>query len=242
MQQLTLFKNSVSRVRRISPMRRSERKKTQPGSLGLWNQNASQEQELAVFFLDIRNFTPLVEKHQASDVIHIVRKLFSTFQNIIRIHRGKIIETTGDGFYAAFGFNEDIKEAAKAAVQSGKMILQTLEKLNLESLEKNLGQRIDVGIGVHVGNVATGSLHVGSEEHLVVMGLPVNIASRLQAATKELNNNFIVSSEVMALLKSSVTYSQPVSVVLKGISTACVVYPIGNQYRLTTTHEAISIF
>ena len=80
---------------------------------------------MALFFLDIRNFTPLVEKHQAIDVIHIVKKLFSRFQNIIRVHRGQIIETSGDGFYAAFGFDRGAKEAVNASVQAGMAILET---------------------------------------------------------------------------------------------------------------------
>ena len=219
-------------------MRNTARRRMQTGSLSLWSQNSQEEKELALFFLDIRNFTPLVEKHQASDVIHIMKKLFSTFQNIIRIHRGRIIETTGDGFYAAFGFNTDIAEAVNAAVVSGRIILQTLEKLNAQSFEKNLGHRIDVGIGVHAGKVATGSLHVGSEEHLVVMGLPVNIASRLQDTTKELNNNFIVSAEVMDILHGKLTHRHAVTVTLKGISNECKVYPIGTEY-VTTLKVAV---
>jgi adenylate cyclase len=230
MQQLNLFHDSVSRVRRTNRYRKQDSKKMLSASLSLWTQDAQQERDLALFFLDIRNFTPLVEKHQATDVIYIVRKLFSTFQNIIRIHHGRIIETTGDGFYAAFGFEVNVKEAAKAAVHAGMKILQTLEKLNTESFEKNLGQRIDVGIGVHVGKVATGSLHLNTEDHLVVMGLPVNVASRLQSATKELNNNFIVSSDVVNILKDTLSYSHSVMLSLKGVSGMCEAYPIGQVY------------
>ncbi|MFZ6012064.1 MAG: adenylate/guanylate cyclase domain-containing protein [Bacteroidota bacterium] len=197
MQQLTLFSNTVSR--RNHPhkrARKSSRETPASARWDLWNQETESEKEMALFFLDIRNFTPLVEKHQAPDVIHIAKKLFSTFQNIIRIHRGRIIETSGDGFYAAFGLDRDVKDAVNAAVFAGMAILETLEDLNERSFEKNLGQRIEVGIGVHVGKVATGNLHLGAHDHFVVMGYAVNVASRLQAATKELNNNFIISSAV----------------------------------------------
>ena len=69
-------------------------------------------------------------------MIHIVKKLFSRFQNIIRVHRGQIIETSGDGFYAAFGFDRGVQEAANAAVKAGMAILDTLENLNKQSFEK----------------------------------------------------------------------------------------------------------
>ena len=166
----------------------------------LWTQETEAEREMALFFLDIRNFTSLAEKHQAVDVIHIVKKIFATFQNIIRVYRGRIIETTGDGFYAAFGFDGNVREAVNAAVQAGIIILENLESLNMQSFEKNLQQRIDIGIGVHVGKVACDTLRVNAKDHVVVMGYPVNVASRLQAATKELNNNFIISADDVRII------------------------------------------
>ena len=199
-------------------------------SWDLWTQGNEAEKEMALFFLDIRNFTQLVENHQASNVIHIVKKLFSRFQNIIRIHHGRIIETNGDGFYAAFGFNCDIREAVNAAVEAGLIILNTLDKLNVESFEKNLHQRLEVGIGLHAGKVATGNLHVGDQEHMVVMGYPVNVASRLQAATKELNNNFIVSEEVFKMLTIRPPHASSAIVNLKGVAKPHEVYKIGSPY------------
>jgi adenylate cyclase len=229
MQQLNLFGNDLPNSPRKT--RRSRKGIIASGSgWDLWTQNADSEKELALFFLDIRNFTPLVEKHQASDVIHIVRKLFSTFHKIIRIYHGQIIETSGDGFYAAFGFDQCVTEAVNSAVNAGTTILQTLENLNVRSFEKNLHQRIDVGIGVHVGKVATGNLHLGAKDHFVVMGYPVNVASRLQAATKELNNNFIVSSAAYRLLAAFLNESQPVKVNLKGVAGPCEVHLVGNAY------------
>jgi adenylate cyclase len=236
MQQLSLFNSTVSRStqgKANKKVQKNVRHTVDSGvHWGLWAQDTETkaEREMALFFLDIRNFTPLVEKHQAADVIHIVKKLFSAFQNIIRIHRGRIIETTGDGFYAAFGFDQDTKEAVHAAVLAGMAILKTLEDLNARSFEKKLHQRIDVGIGVHVGRVATGSIHLGSTDHFVVMGYPVNVASRLQSATKELNNNFIVSAAVYKVLTNLQLNSAPVTVNLKGVTAPCELYLIGNGY------------
>ncbi len=233
MQQLTLFSKTVSQSMQVKTKKSRKSARLKPVTttpLGLWSNETDTEKELALFFLDIRNFTPLVEKHRAADVIHIIKKLFSTFQNIIRVHHGKIIETSGDGFYAAFGFDQKTQEAANSAVKSGMAILKTLEKLNNESFEKNLRQRIDVGIGVHVGKVATGNLIIGSKDHFVVMGYPVNVASRLQAATKELNNNFIVSAAVFSMLTTPQLNSVPVTVNLKGVTNPLELYRIGNHY------------
>jgi adenylate cyclase len=234
MQQLTLFNNPMSRKPRSTTRKRlatsARAQHAADPQWDLWAQEKEIEKEMALFFLDIRNFTPLIEKYHASDVIHIVKKLFSSFQNIIRIHRGRIIETSGDGFYAAFGVDTTLREAVNAAVKAGLAILETLEKLNVESFQKNLQQRIDVGIGVHAGEVATGNFHLGSKDHLVVMGYPVNVASRLQAATKELNNNFIVSSRVFRLLDNPPACSRPSKVHLKGVNGLLDIHLLGNSY------------
>jgi adenylate cyclase len=233
MQQLTLFSRNTARSLQTprSKEKRTGRRLHSDGTRwDLWTQETDDEKEMALFFLDIRNFTPLVEKHQAVDVIQIVKKIFSRFQNIIRIHHGRIIETSGDGFYAAFGFDRNVKESVNASVQAGMAILESLENLNEQLFERKLYQRIDVGIGIHVGKVATGNLHLGSKDHLVVMGYPVNVASRLQTATRELNNNFIVSSAVFKMLKNPKSKSKPVKVSLKGVTDPCELHLIGKAY------------
>ena len=233
MQQLTLFNRNTARSVKMQPSngRKTGRRLHSDGTRwDLWTQETDDEKEMALFFLDIRNFTPLVEKHQAVDVIQIVKKIFSRFQNIIRIHHGRIIETSGDGFYAAFGFDRNVKESVNASVKAGMAILESLENLNEQLFERKLYQRIDVGIGIHVGKVATGNLHLGSKDHLVVMGYPVNVASRLQTATRELNNNFIVSSAVFKMLKNPKSKSKPVKVSLKSVTDPCELHLIGKAY------------
>jgi adenylate cyclase len=231
MQQLALFSNVSSQIRTGSKPRKTGRRSLKNETQwDLWTHQPDQEKEMALFFLDIRNFTPFAEKHDAFDVIYIVKKIFSIFQNIIRIHRGQIIETTGDGFYAAFGFDRNVSEAVEAAVHAGMAILDTLETLNAQSFEKSLHQKIEVGIGVHVGKVATGNLHLGSKDHLVVMGYAVNVASRLQSVTKELNNNFIVSSAVFKALKNPPLHSVPVKINLKGVTSPCELHLLGKPY------------
>jgi adenylate cyclase len=239
MQQLTLFKaNEGGTLLAGKSLRIKKRTKTAAidRNRDLWTQETEVEKELALFFLDIRNFTSLAEKHQAYNVIHIVKKLFATFQNIIRIHRGRIIETSGDGFYATFGLDSTVKDAVNAAVHAGTVILETLENLNAHSFERNLQQRIEVGIGVHVGKVACDTFRLNSKDHFVVMGYPVNVASRIQAATKELNNNFLISSAVFGWLDNSV-HGQKAEITLKGVTGPCELYMIGKAYQATLHPE-----
>lgn len=197
---------------------------------GRLTQELGQEKELILFFLDIRDFTPFVESHLAFDVIHIIRKLFSVFQSIIKTNGGRILETAGDGIYAIFGYSQERLKSVQSAVQSGLSILEDLKVMNEDYFITHFDANIQIGIGIHIGKVVSGSVTIGDENRLIVMGLPVNIASRLQAATKDLNNSFIVSEDIYNLLPNPPTDSTPTQLQVKGVSTPLTVYLIGQPY------------
>ncbi len=70
---------------------------------------------------------------------------------------------------------------------------------------------------------------------MVVMGRPVNIAARLQNATKELDNSFIISEAVYRLLPVPPARYQRRSVTLRGIPGTMVVYLLGEPYAKPPT-------
>jgi adenylate cyclase len=197
---------------------------------GYSTQQLGEERELVLLFLDIRDFTPFVKKHLAFDIIHIIRKLFSVFQAILETNGGKIIETAGDGLYAIFSCESNRVQSVQSAVQSGFSILADLEVLNETYFGPHFHEKIQVGIGIHIGKVISGSIQIGKEDRLVVMGYPVNVASRLQNATKELNNNFIISAAAYSLLPTPTEQAVPYMIHVKGIEQPLSGYLIGYPF------------
>lgn len=220
--QLFMTPDRASRLKRRAGQTRSQ-------AWDLWHQPNEAEQQMALMFLDIRNFTPLTGQIKPAGVVLLIGKLLSTFQRLVRNHHGRIIETTGDGFYAAFGFDREIGAAVDDAVRAGSAIMHQLEVLN-SSYEQVLGRKIEVGIGIHAGKVATGRIHLNGAEHLLVMGHAVNIAARLQNATKLLNNNFLVSATAFGMLSLQPEGSASATISLKGLSDEVEVRPIGERY------------
>lgn len=201
-------------------------------------QQLGEEKELALFFLDIRNFTAFVETQLAFDVIHIIRKLFTTFEQHIKANSGKIIETAGDGLYAVFGFEEDIRRATAGSVRAGYSILTVLDEMNENYFSKYFNYGIEIGIGVHVGIAVGGNIRLDKQNHMVVMGHAVNIASRLQDATKVLNNNFIISANVFNLLPFELPAHEKTSIQLKGISLPLQIHLLGKAYAAKVEKQA----
>jgi adenylate cyclase len=199
-------------------------------NLELSSHQIGEELELVLFFFDLRDFTAFAETHLAFDVIHIIRKLFSNFQIIIESNKGKIIETMGDGFYAVFGCEKGTKGSVCSTIQAGLAIIKELNLLNETYFKPYFNQVIQAGIGVHVGKVISGEIRIGSVDHKVVMGFPVNVAARLQNATKELNNSFVISSEAFSYLAENLHDYTSTFINLKGITDKVEVFLLGKAY------------
>jgi adenylate cyclase len=198
-------------------------------SSGASSQQIGEERELVLFFLDIKDFTPLIEKLLPFDTIHIIRKLFLIFQNIIEANNGKIIETAGDSLYAVFGCEVNRIHSVESAVQAALSILDELVNINESYFKIHFRENIQVGIGLHFGRVVSGVIRIGEEERMIVMGYPVNVASRLQGATRSLNNSLVLSSNIYELLSHPPTV-EPVFVTLKGVEIEQKVYLLGKKY------------
>jgi len=197
---------------------------------GTSDEQLGEEKEMVLFFLDIRNFTQFVETHLAFDVIHIVRKLFSLFNNIIQANGGHIVETTGDGLYAVFGCEGGKVVSVQAAVAAALGILREMEGLSDAYFEKYFSRSLQAGIGLHVGQVISGTIRIGTEEHMVVMGHPVNVASRLQSATRELNNSCVVSAQVHELLAADMQTDACAHIRVKGVNDELKVFLLGKSF------------
>ena len=194
------------------------------------SQQIGTEKELVLFFLDIRNFTAFVERHLAFDVIHIIRKLFTMVHSFITSNGGRIVETAGDSVYAVFSWEQPLSEGVSGAVRSGFAILEELQQLNQTYFQSYFSHTFQVGIGIHLGVVIGGNIRLGKEDHLVVMGHPVNIAARLQNATKELNNTYLISDAVYQHLRHPLPDHLTTWVHLKGVSEAVQVHLLGSPY------------
>ncbi|MEO6894905.1 MAG: adenylate/guanylate cyclase domain-containing protein [Ginsengibacter sp.] len=188
-----------------------------------------EEKELILFFLDIRNFTQLMEASLPFDVIHIISRLYLLFEKVIKKFNGEIIETAGDGLYVVFGFDSTLEDAATNAYHAASNLFKELRIFNKEYLEPYFSHFVNVGIGIHAGRVIMGSIEVNKNNQLKVMGLAVNIASRLQDATRELNNNLIVSAFYYSLLKCK-PVAEKAGIFLKGISERQLVYLLGEPF------------
>ena len=200
---------------------------------------ADRELELAILFLDIRNFTGLMESQSEETVIQVVRRLFTAFNQIVKSFEGKVVEIAGDSLYAVFGLQTGLRESVNNAYQAAKGMFQTVSLFNEAYTEPYYGGPLEIGVGLHAGKVFVGEFGLDQAPQLSVMGLPVNIASRLQAKTKELNNDLIMSEDAYQLLADDKAIVDHQTVKLQGISHEQEIRLAGKPY---STYQDIDYF
>jgi PAS domain S-box-containing protein len=161
---------------------------------------AVRRQDLAVLFADVVGFTRLSETLEPEQVMEILRDLHSWMEKVIFKHDGSIKSYIGDAVLAIFGFPEPRPKDASNALSCSYDLLTAAQHWNQGRMGKGLAP-IHIGIGLHYGPVVLGD--VGTEEYLdfTVIGDTVNIASRLQQATRTFRCDLVVGRELVNTIK-----------------------------------------
>jgi adenylate cyclase len=145
-------------------------------------------------FADIRNFTGLTESLPPETLLSMLNRYFVRVSGAIVAEGGLVNKFGGDSMLAVFGTPlNPADDHACLAVQAGLRILRELEAFNREQADAGLPE-VMIGIGIATGDVVAGNVGGGGKVEYTVIGDAVNVASRLQAMTKELGEALLVSA------------------------------------------------
>jgi adenylate cyclase len=114
---------------------------------------------------------------------------------IIMEQEGTIDKFHGDGVCVVFGAPTLHADDPVRAVRTAWRLVQNVEILNLRR-ESQRKIPINIGIGIHTGEVIAG--HIGSERRMdyTVVGDVVNVAARIEELNKKFGTKIIISDNV----------------------------------------------
>ena len=153
------------------------------------------EKPLAVMFLDLREFTQLSQSRLPYDVVFILNEFFAATGSAIYTHGGWIDKFLGDGLLAIFGQFHGVEVGCRQALRAARAIDLALDHVNAK-LGAEVGRPLRVGMGIHAGPLLLGRIGYGEAVDLTVVGNAVNVASRLEALSKEKGLQIVMSAEV----------------------------------------------
>jgi adenylate cyclase len=161
--------------------------------------STGEERRVCVMFLDIRDFSRIAGERSPTEVMDYLNTLFSFMIPVINEHRGIINKFLGDGFMAVFGAPLDDCDPCKNAVTASLAILEKIKEMN----DAKKIPPTKLGIGLHLGMAITGNVGGGDRKEYTVIGDAVNLAARIEQATKQFQAQLIISEEVAKALETS---------------------------------------
>jgi adenylate cyclase len=141
--------------------------------------------EISILFSDIRGFTTLSETRTPEQVVHLLNRYFSRQVDVIFRHGGTLDKFIGDAVMAFWNAPTDTPGHASRAVAAAIEMTRALDdfKKELAAGGEGLGD-FDIGIGLHTGPAVVGFLGSDSRMEYTAIGDTVNLASRIESATK----------------------------------------------------------
>ncbi len=175
-----------------------------------------QERRLAILFLDMRGFTERTAGQLPYDVVFLLNRFFDAIVPAITAAGGTVDKYLGDGLLAVFE-TEDETSSARAALRAAADIGTALEQFNRD-LAIERAPSVRIGMGLHLGTLVLGEIGAAGAAPRTIIGDTVNIASRLEAMTKELNVVALVSRDLLEAAGARLDGLDLVALDLRGVS------------------------
>ena len=180
--------------------------------------------EVSILFADIRGFTKMSQRIRPHEIAAFLNnEYFTPMGEIAYEHNGTVDKHIGDSIMVVFGApvrnDDDTMSAVKAAVAMQKQA----KKID-KALHKKNGLRLQLGIGISTGQVFSGILGSLRIKEFTCIGMPVNIAARLQALAKA--GEILISDTTHKKLDGALDVETLPAVMVKGINEPITVHKV----------------
>jgi adenylate cyclase len=178
-----------------------------------------------ILFSDIRSFTAISEKMDAKQLVGLLNEYFTEMVDVVMDENGVVDKYIGDAIMAVFGAPVRNPDSAISAVRAAVGMRTALDALNKKLVARG-SKPIQTGIGIHTGEVVAGN--IGSEKRMeyTVIGDSVNLASRLESATKELGVAVLISQDTYELVKDHFELRPVKEITVKGREQPVMTYEV----------------
>ena len=197
-----------------------------------------EKRKVTMLMTDLRGFTSLSERLPAERVVALLNRYFTTMVTVIKQYQGTIDEFIGDAIFVLFGAPVWQEDDAERAVACAVAMQLAMASINEQNRQEDLPE-LEMGIGIHTGQVVLGN--IGSAERMKygVVGSQVNLTSRIQSCT--IGGQILISETTRQEAGRSLKVGQQIELKAKGVEhpiTLSEVLGIGGKYKLLLTESS----
>lgn len=186
---------------------------------------AAERKEVTALFADIVGYTALSERLEAPVLARLLNGYYQRMSDAIAANRGHVSTFLGDGILAYFGAFEpnpwQCGDAVKAALAMREAVAAYSRELEAQGLP-----RLAIGIGLHRGTVLAGLVGSRERTEYACVGRAVNVAARVQALTRELGADVLLTDDVRVKLDPALKLRALPARAVKGIAEPIVTWTV----------------
>ncbi|MGF1490869.1 MAG: GAF domain-containing protein [Microcoleaceae cyanobacterium] len=191
------------------------------GDIGL----GGKRKNVTVLFSDIRSYTTLTEKLQAEEVVAMLNEYFEEMVDTVLKYKGTLDKYIGDALMAVFGSPAPLENHPWMAMQAAIEMRHRLEGFNALRVAKGLIP-IKIGMGLHSDEVVSGNIGSSKRMELTSIGDGVNLASRLEGASKQYGTDLIISEDTYQRYADRLIVQELDRITVKGKSKPVTIYEL----------------
>ncbi|TWU24587.1 adenylate/guanylate cyclase domain-containing protein [Bythopirellula polymerisocia] len=162
---------------------------------------AGQLREVTLLFSDLRGFTSLAETLPPAECYRLLGDVMEVFTAAVIDHAGIVVDYYGDGLLAMWNAPIDQAEQADLSCRAALAMFDALKRVSEQWLP-TMQVPLEMGIGIHTGEVLVGNAGTKFRLKYGPRGSNVNLANRVQAATKQLETPLLITGPTQQKLSN----------------------------------------
>jgi adenylate cyclase len=208
------------------------------------------KQPVTVLFSDIRGFTTMTESSDADKLVAQLNEYFRDMVGSVLQNNGTLQKFIGDAIMAVWGdtYSKGNAQDALGAVTTALQMRAALAKLNADWKGNSDRSKFSIGIGVNHGEVIVGNIGHPQRMEFTVLGDGVNLAARLESATKQFHTDILIGEQVEKLTREHFVYRTVDLMTVKGKTKPVEVFALLSDRSvpppawLETYHVAVKMY
>ncbi|MFS2179812.1 CHASE2 domain-containing protein [Rhizobium pisi] len=202
---------------------------------------------LSVLFSDVRGFTTIAEtmKDDPEQLTGLINRLLTPLSDVVMDHGGTIDKYMGDCIMAFWNAPLDDPDHALHAVRASLAMQAAISRLN-SRLEREAAARggkphvLKMGVGINTGECIVGNMGSTRRFDYSCLGDSVNLASRLEGASKNYGVALLLGEETARLVSETYIVVELDRIIVKGRTVPSPVFTVVHKADADalTAHQA----
>jgi len=178
-----------------------------------------------ILFSDIRDFTTLTEELGPQGTVSLLNEYFTIMVDCIRREGGMLDKFIGDAIMAAFGIPMPHEDDEDRALRAAIAMISALNTWNVKRTADGK-KPVMMGIGLNTDTIVSGNIGSPKRMDYTLIGDGVNLASRLESASKQYHARILISENTYHKLRGTYRIREIDRVIVKGKTETVAVYEV----------------